>query len=332
MDIAVNTTPYIEILEGPAIPDVMIITTVVISAIVTCIGAVGNTLVIAAIILHKKLRSVHNVFIINLAVADLIVNLIVAPFAIVGAITKGSFFHELEWLCEFLGTVTIMSCGTSICSIVSIAVERYVFICHNDKHATFYNRVSIPFLVAVNWMYPFLVDMPNYEFVGWGGHHFDSVILICSWNIHRSYQTGYIWFFYVCAGFPVTILCFCYVRVHVFVRKARLPKSSNSVKPADKRLFKIILVVLIVFSSMWAPYLVTVILSEVISIPAWILFLSGYMVWANSSINFMIYGFSKDFRDGYTIVKNTIKTGHIARLPWILTQHGGSVNNSNRDV
>ena len=67
-----------------------------------------------------------------------------------------------------------------------------------------------------------------------------------------------------------------------------------------------VLLVMIAFNVMWLPYVVAVLLVGYIDVPAWVLFLSNYMIWANSSINFMIYAFSKDFRDGYIIVKNTI--------------------------
>ncbi len=53
-------------------------------------GMVGNTLVIGAVLAHKKLRVLSNAFIVNLAVADLCVSFFVNTFHIVGVLTKGT--------------------------------------------------------------------------------------------------------------------------------------------------------------------------------------------------------------------------------------------------
>ena len=96
MDSTLNATTDLTINEVDIPVDIsnaVIIVTVVVAAIVACIGLMGNTLVIASVISYTKLRSVHTIFIINLAFADLLVNIILAPSAIVGALTKGSPFY-----------------------------------------------------------------------------------------------------------------------------------------------------------------------------------------------------------------------------------------------
>ena len=60
------------------------------SFILSVMGMVGNTLVIGAVLAHKKLRVLSNAFIVNLAVADLCVSFFVNTFHIVGVLTKGT--------------------------------------------------------------------------------------------------------------------------------------------------------------------------------------------------------------------------------------------------
>ena len=50
----------------------------------TVVGTVGNTLVIGAVLIHRKLRVLSNVFIVNLAVTDLIVSTGINSFYIMG--------------------------------------------------------------------------------------------------------------------------------------------------------------------------------------------------------------------------------------------------------
>jgi octopamine receptor len=49
--------------------------------LITVMVIVGNCLVIAAVFISTKLRSVTNLFIVSLAVADLMVGLTVLPFS-----------------------------------------------------------------------------------------------------------------------------------------------------------------------------------------------------------------------------------------------------------
>ena len=79
-------------------------------------------------------------------------------------------------------------------------------------------------------------------------------------------------------------------------------------RPVDKHVLKVALVVVIAFVSMWIPYSIAFTLSGHITVPSWIIFVLGYIALLNSSVNFMIYAFSRDFRDGYRLVlRNMIK-------------------------
>ena len=56
-----------------------------VALVISCVsGLIGNILVVGAVIVSKKLRTTGNMFIVNLAIADLIVILIVEPFNYVG--------------------------------------------------------------------------------------------------------------------------------------------------------------------------------------------------------------------------------------------------------
>jgi len=49
---------------------------------ISLIAVIGNSLIIYTVIINKTLQSVTNYFICNLAVADLIIGLLVAPFQV----------------------------------------------------------------------------------------------------------------------------------------------------------------------------------------------------------------------------------------------------------
>ncbi|XP_072037506.1 melatonin receptor type 1B-A-like [Amphiura filiformis] len=296
------------------IPKVLVMTVVVIMVFVAIIGTLGNTLVICAVVGHKKLRSIHNIFIINLAAADLIVTVIIIPFAIVAAI-KGAFLTEHDALCETVGFFVDLSCVTSMISIANIALDRYICICHKNVYQKIYNKLTVPFMVMSMWLYSFLVDLPNFDFVGWGAHGFDpKTLIVCSFSALKAGELGYIWFLFVFSwGVSFTIICFCYSRLFLFVRRSRKSlkqnrrisssrKSSTGIKSADKRLLKVLAVIIILFVIMWAPFCLISLLYTYVEVPSWLYFLSGHLCVSNSSINFLVYAFNKDFREGYKLV------------------------------
>lgn len=59
-----------------------ILASVLLCAVVLLV-LVGNTLVVAAVTTSRKLRTVTNVFIVNLACADLLLGVLVLPFSAV---------------------------------------------------------------------------------------------------------------------------------------------------------------------------------------------------------------------------------------------------------
>lgn len=66
------------------------ITILVIIFFIDIMVIVGNCLVIAAVYLSSKLRSVTNLFIVSLAVADLMVGVVVLPFSATWSVFKVS--------------------------------------------------------------------------------------------------------------------------------------------------------------------------------------------------------------------------------------------------
>ena len=53
---------------------------------ISFVAVFGNSLIIYTVIINKKLQSVTNYFICNLAVADLIIGLFVAPFQVIQSV------------------------------------------------------------------------------------------------------------------------------------------------------------------------------------------------------------------------------------------------------
>ena len=142
-------------------------------------GTTGNLLVLGALLAHKRLRVLGNVFVGNLAIADLCVSAIINPSSIV-RVLHDNFFVRYPSICRIVASICIISCTCSSWSIAAISLNRYTAICHRLTYHSIYNVKTVPLIVASLLIFSFVLDLPN--FIGWGGHAFDTKALYCAYD------------------------------------------------------------------------------------------------------------------------------------------------------
>ncbi|CAL4160126.1 unnamed protein product, partial [Meganyctiphanes norvegica] len=91
--------------------------------IINVLVIAGNCLVIAAVFLSSKLRKVTNLFIVSLAVADLLLGMAVLPFSITVEVFKTWFFGDI-WCSVWLAVDVWMSTA-SILNLCAISLDRF---------------------------------------------------------------------------------------------------------------------------------------------------------------------------------------------------------------
>ena len=109
--------------QGP--PDYeVIIGLCILNSAVTLVGLAGNLLVIYVILSDRKMRrSVTNLFILNLAVADLMIMLLGVPELVQFAAGRGWLLGMA--LCKLQRYVLVTALYVSIMSLVAVCVERW---------------------------------------------------------------------------------------------------------------------------------------------------------------------------------------------------------------
>ncbi|XP_072048327.1 melatonin receptor type 1B-B-like [Amphiura filiformis] len=276
---------------------------------VSCVGVVGNILVVGAVVKRKQLRVLINVFIVNLAVADFVVSILVNPFAVVGVLDKGNLFQRFPALCEVLATFCVIGFVGSLWSLSFVALNRYVYICHRFYYPKVFTSKTVAGMIAFIWIFALLLDLPNY--LGWGDHDFDIRNYTCCYTYSANF--GYTRGFLLVFGFilPVGLLNYSYIRIYLLARKSSKkmaahqenistsPTRSN-IEASDRRLLLTIGVIWLVFMIMWSPYAISVIF-DLGDITA--LFIPGtLMAFMNSSGNCLIYATNRNFRKGYKMI------------------------------
>ncbi|KAI7793488.1 adrenoceptor beta 3b [Triplophysa rosa] len=211
-------------------------------ALVIFFTVMGNLLVIVAIARTPQLRTPTNVFIISMAVADLIMGCVVQPLGTSVVVTG-------KWLlgstvCDFWTSVDVLCVTASIETLCAIAVERYVAVTKPLKHQVLLDKPRVGYIVCVVWMVSSLVS-----FVPIMNHHsrasdndsrkcYDDPHC-CDFHTNKTYAIcSSVVSFYV----PLVIMVFVYGKVFAVatrqlkrIHKDRQRFLSVSVEDSEKQ-------------------------------------------------------------------------------------------------
>ncbi|XP_038044074.1 alpha-1D adrenergic receptor-like [Patiria miniata] len=187
---------------------------------VSIIGVAGNTFVIAAVVLSRRLRTVTNVFVVSLSTSDLI-SCFFLPWEAVAVLGENGWpLPQAPWICVTASAVLHVSYGCSINSLALIAVNRWVGITKSGSTSRrIYTRRNIAFMVALSWALPLgIISVPL--LTDYGEHGYEPLYSACGWVKANPYTTPLAVTFCICF-FPIQlciIMC-CYISIFRYVLK-----------------------------------------------------------------------------------------------------------------
>ncbi|XP_063160558.1 melatonin receptor type 1B [Candoia aspera] len=271
----------------------------------TVVDVVGSLLVIVSVSKNRKLRNAGNVFVVSLALADLVVALYPYPLVLVALFHNGWSLGETH--CKASGFVMGLSVIGSIFNITAIAVNRYCYICHSFAYNKVYSWQNTMLYVCLIWILTVVATVPNF-FVG--SLKYDQRIYSCTFTQTASscYTIAVVVIHFI---LPITIVSFCYLRIWILVIRVKKKVKSElklklKLKPSDFRNFLTMFVVFVIFAFCWAPLnliglAVAINPSEIApKVPEWLFVVSYFMAYFNSCLNAIIYGLlNQNFRKEY---------------------------------
>ncbi|XP_070195606.1 orexin/Hypocretin receptor type 1-like [Littorina saxatilis] len=125
--------------------------------IIFTVGVLGNFLVCFVVLRSRHMQSVTNLFIVNLAVADLIVLIFSSPPTVLQTVTESWFLGEA--MCKIAHLIQTQSIAVSVQTLCAIAVERYFAICRPLKSRITRKKVTITVLTI--WTVGTSVALPS---------------------------------------------------------------------------------------------------------------------------------------------------------------------------
>ncbi|XP_064630951.1 5-hydroxytryptamine receptor 1A-like [Lineus longissimus] len=183
---------------------------------------IGNTLVILAVGLVKKLRTPSNILIVSLAVSDLSVAVLDMPFAAMYELRQ--VWTLGETVCDLWTSLDVMLCTASILNLCMISIDRYFVITRPFTYMIKRTPKLMALMITVAWVSSALISIP--PLIGWKQEYIDGRCGVSNELGYQIYAT--IGAFYV----PLTVMIVVYGRI--FLISKRLSKSGASSHPAGR--------------------------------------------------------------------------------------------------
>ncbi|NXQ88906.1 CCKAR protein, partial [Nyctibius grandis] len=131
---------------------------VLLYALIFALSVCGNALVVAVLLLNRRLRTVTNSFLLSLALSDLLLALCCMPFTLVPNLMGTFVFGEA--VCKLMAYLMGISVSVSTFSLVAIAIERHSAICHPLQSRAWQTRSHACRVIASTWLLSALLMLP----------------------------------------------------------------------------------------------------------------------------------------------------------------------------
>ncbi|XP_045493515.1 RYamide receptor-like [Colias croceus] len=288
---------------------------------ISVLAVIGNFLVMWVVATSRRMQSVTNCYIANLALADIVIGLFAIPFQFQAALLQRWLLPH--FMCAFCPFVQALSVNVSVFTLTAIAVDRHRAIitplsAHTSKRVA---KVIIVFIwilalslaapMAMSWEVVMEeeqdpVSKVFYEKPFCTASEFGS-------NSLAIYRLLLYVFQYV---IPLCVITFAYAHMAMKLWGARAPGNAQETRDANhmknkKRVIKMLVLVVALFAICWLPLQSYLLLQTFFpSINEYryinvIFFCFDWLAMSNSCYNPFIYAiynekFKKEFKQRFT--------------------------------
>ncbi|XP_068168069.1 neuropeptide FF receptor 1 like 2 [Antennarius striatus] len=302
--------------------------------IIFLLCVVGNILMCVIVVENRHMHTVINLFILNLAISDLLVGIFCIPTTLVDNLITGWPFSSA--VCKMSGFVQGVSVSASVFTLVAIAVGRFQCIVYplQPKPSVLYAKAVIVliWILAVAIMCPAAVALtvekvPFHYTVYKDNFNHTYPLYMCYENfdkpqMRKIYTVVLFLHIYL---LPLAIMTLMYgsigIKLWLSVVASKKPQMRNTIGDRRSRqqiiplkkvkVIKVLVLVALLFMLSWLPLWTLMIMADYAGLDrdqldfltSYIFPLAHWLAFSNSSINPIIYGYYNDnFKRGFKAV------------------------------
>ncbi|KAK9955583.1 hypothetical protein ABG768_015447 [Culter alburnus] len=172
---------------------------------------VGNILVILSVVCNRHLRIPTNYFIINLAMADLLLSTTVLPVSATREILNYWVFGRI--FCDIWAAVDVLCCTASIMSLCVISIDRYIGVRYPLQYPSIVTEKRALLAMLGVWVLAFVISIG--PLLGWKEppSEDDTVCLITEEPFYALFSS--LGSFYI----PLAVILAMYFRVYIVAKR-----------------------------------------------------------------------------------------------------------------
>ncbi|XP_006003634.1 C-C chemokine receptor type 4-like [Latimeria chalumnae] len=221
-------------------------------SLVFVFGFLGNVLVVCVLIWFKSLKSMTDVYLLNLALSDLLF-VFSLPFWAHYASGQWTFG---EGMCKLISWIYVLGFHCSVFFIVLISVDRYLAIVHvvvaqRARTVTYGAIVS-----CVTWAIAICAALPKLIFSKVQEEYGNKITCNTQYPVDAEKSWKLFYYFEInILGLiiPLIVMVYCYSQIVITLRRCRNYKKHRAIK--------VIFMVVVVFFVFWTPYNIIVFLN-----------------------------------------------------------------------
>uniref|UniRef100_A0A096NYJ9 Mu-type opioid receptor n=1 Tax=Papio anubis TaxID=9555 RepID=A0A096NYJ9_PAPAN len=314
------------------------ITIMALYSIVCVVGLFGNFLVMYVIVRYTKMKTATNIYIFNLALADALVTSTL-PFQSVNYLMGTWPFGTI--LCKIVISIDYYNMFTSIFTLCTMSVDRYIAVCHPVKALDFRTPRNAKIINVCNWILSSAIGLPV-MFMATTKYRQGSIDCTLTFSHPSWYWENLlkICVFIFAFIMPVLIITVCYGLMILRLKSVRMLSGSKEKDRNLRRITRMVLVVVAVFIICWTPIHIYVIIKALVTIPettfqtvSWHFCIAlGY---TNSCLNPVLYAFLDEnfkrcFREFCIPASSNIEQQNSTRIRQNTRDHPSTANTVDR--
>ena len=281
------------------------------------VGLIGNGLVIYVVLRFSKMKTVTNLYIVNLAVSDVLF-LISLPFLITTTLLEYWIFGRA--MCKIYFVFFSINFFTSVFTLTAMSADRYLAVCHPVR-SVYYRTTRIAFFVCLSiWSISFFVMLPVilYSTTIPNRRNPDQETCTISWPENQPIpgDKAFTWYTFL-LGFliPVALISVFYISVILRLRSVGPRKKSKERKKSNRKVTRMVLAMISVYVICWLPDWCfqgnLTFKPNGVPLPKWQIYMFNaftVLSFANSMINPVLYAFLSDvFRKSFLKAFSCVK-------------------------